>query len=166
MSSHHIVEICLRRNGEEHRSLLERTQRRRGAVGRGFQRAIKRGVEGRVGTVGIDLPDGLRLRVGTHIIDAEVRAILPRRGSRVVVDGDSASEAKALAIAAAERFPAFQDERRKSLQFLLRCADEDLASVQIELPQLGPDRNGHGDLVRHTRAALHEMAFELGGMAF
>jgi len=84
-----IVEIRSRRNGEQHRSPVKRTQRRRDAVGRRFQRAVKRGVGGHV--------------------------------------------------------------------------DENLARVQIELPGLGIDDNGLGDLVRRTRAALDEMAFKLGG---
>jgi hypothetical protein len=46
---------------------------------------------------------------------------------------------------------------------LLRRADEDLARVQIEPPRLGPDRNSHRNLVRRTRAALDEIAIELGG---
>jgi hypothetical protein len=82
--------------------------------------------------------------------------------SRVVVDGELACKVEALAIATAERSPTFQDERRKILQALLRRAEEDLARVQIVLPRLGLDHNGHGDLVRRTRAALDELAFGLG----
>ena len=164
MDSHHIVEIRSRRNGEQqHRSPVDGTQRRRGAVGRGFRRAAKRGVGGHVGSVRIDLPDGRHLQVGIRIVDGEVRATLPRCGNRVVVDGELASELKALAIATAERSPAFQYERRKILQSLLRRADEDLARVRIELPRLDLDHNGHADLVRRTHAALDEMAFKLGG---
>jgi hypothetical protein len=163
MDLHQIVEIGSRRNGEQHRSTIERTQRRRRAVGSGFRRAAKRGVTGHVGSVGIDLPDRLRLGVGIRIVDGEVRAILPRRGSRIVVDGELANELKAFAIPTAERYSAFQDERGKFLRSLLRRADEDLARVQIEPPRLGPDRNSHRNLVRRTRAALDEIAIELGG---
>ena len=163
MDPYQIVEIRPRRNGEQHPFPVEGTQRRRGAVGGRFRRAAKRGVGGHVGSVGLDLPDGLHLQVGIRIDDEKVRAILPCCRNRVIVDGELASELKALAIATAERSPAFQDERRKILQSLLRRANEDLAKVQIELQRLGSDRNGRGDLVRRTRAALDEMAFELGG---
>jgi hypothetical protein len=46
---------------------------------------------------------------------------------------------------------------------LLRRVDDDLTRVQIVLPRLGTDRNGHGDLLRRSRAALDEMVFKLGG---
>ena len=48
MDVYQIVEIRSRRNGEQHRSPVKRTQRRRDAVGRRFQRAVKRGVGGHV----------------------------------------------------------------------------------------------------------------------
>ena len=163
MDLHQIVEIGSRRNGEQHRSPIEGTQRRRGTIWRGFRRTAKPRAVGHVGSVGIDLSDGLRLRVGIRIVDGVVTAILPRRGGRIVVDGELANELTALAIAAAEMPPTFQAERRKILQSLLRRADEDLARIQIELPQLGPDGNGHGDLVRRIRAALDEIVWALGG---
>ena len=78
MDLHQILEIRSRGNGEQHRSPVEGTQRR-GAVGSGFQRAVKRSVGGNVGFVGNDLPGGLDLGVGMRIVDGEVSPILPRR---------------------------------------------------------------------------------------
>ena len=48
MDVYQIVEIRSRRNGEQHRSPVKRTQRCRYAVGRRFQRAVKRGVGGHI----------------------------------------------------------------------------------------------------------------------
>jgi hypothetical protein len=92
-----------------------------------------------------------------------VRAILSHCRSSIVVDDELLSELKALAVTTAERPAAFHDERRKGLQPFLRRTGEDLARIQIELTQLGFDCNRHGDLVRQIRAALDEIAFELGG---
>ena len=111
MDPHQIVEIRSRRNGEQQLSPVEGTQRRRVAAGRGFRRAVRRG-----GSAGIDLPGGLHLQVAIRIIDGEVRAVLPRCGKRVVVDGEPACEVKALAIATAERSRVFQAKRREIVQ--------------------------------------------------